>query len=205
MQERGLQRPRLQSRQFDDLRRVEAFGKDHSAPQPRRIFGDVTIGREIALPQTYVTQLVIRILPAFDHRAERRKKVLWRYAAGSYPDFIWHPPVRATELRDLTDGVVKLPPFYPRQFAAARGRRKLMSRAVDRIQLYRLFFFVEEREISFGKQRETVGRRKREVAHPLPENLFHCRLCILFSLSAVIVSPQGGRVNRALETGPRYL
>src|SRR5262245_1924853 len=135
LQERGLQRPRLQSRQFDYLRRVEAFGKDHPAPQPRRIFGDVTIGCEIALLQCDGAQLVIRILPAFDHRAERRKIVLWRDAAGAYPDFIWHPPVRAAELRDLTDGVVKLPPFYPRQSAAARGRRKLMSRAVYRIQL----------------------------------------------------------------------
>jgi hypothetical protein len=45
MQERGLQRPRLQLRQFDDLRRVEAFGKDNPILQPRRIFGDVTIGR----------------------------------------------------------------------------------------------------------------------------------------------------------------
>jgi len=88
---------------------MEAFREDHPAPQPRRIFGDVTIGREIALPKCNVTQVVIRILPAFDHRAERRQIVLWRDAVCSYPDFIWHPPVRAAELRDLTDGVV-LPP-----------------------------------------------------------------------------------------------
>ena len=50
------------------------------------------------------------------------------------------------------------------------------------------------------------GARRHYIHFELiPENLFHCRLCILFSLSAVIVSPQGGRVNRALETGPRYL
>src|SRR5215475_8023343 len=110
LQLRGLQRPRLQSRQFNDLRRVEAFGKDHPAPQSRRVFGDVTISREPALPQCDVTQVVICILPAFDQRAERRQIILWRDAAGADPDFIWHPSVGAAELRDLADGAVKIPP-----------------------------------------------------------------------------------------------
>src|SRR5262249_35737929 len=101
LQLRRLQRPRPPSRQFDDLRRVEAFGKDHPTPQSRRIFGDVTISRELALPQCYVTQVVICVLPAFDHRAERRQIILWRDAAGADPDFIGHPPVGVVELRDL--------------------------------------------------------------------------------------------------------
>src|SRR5262249_19122689 len=92
------------------------------------------------------------------------------------PDFIGHPPVRAEELRGLKDGVVKLPPFHSRQFAAARGRLELMSRTIDRIQLYRSFFFVEEREISFGQQRETVGRGKREIAHLQKRDLLLNRL-----------------------------
>jgi len=50
------------------------------------------------------------------------------------------------------------------------------------------------------------GDRRHYIHSELiPENLFHCRLCILFSLSAVIVSPQGGRANRDIETGSRYL
>src|SRR5262245_28506350 len=51
-----------------------------------------------------------------------------------------------------------------------------MSRAIDRIQFYRPFSSVEEREISFGQQRETVGRRKREVAHPQKRDLLLNRL-----------------------------
>src|SRR4030095_5246714 len=176
LQQGGFQRPRLQSRQFDDLRRVEAFGKDHPAPQSGRIFGDVTISRELALPQCDVTPVVICVLPAFDHRAERRQIILWRDAAGAAPDFIGHPPVGAVALRYLADVVVKSPPCRRRQFAVARGWLELMNRAINRVQFYRPFFSVEKREISFGQQRETVGRRKREAAHPQKRDLILNRL-----------------------------
>jgi hypothetical protein len=50
-----------------------------------------------------------------------------------------------------------------------------------------------------------VARRHNNHFELIPENLFNCRSYILLSLSAVILPPQSERVNRALETGPRYL
>src|SRR5262249_58173501 len=50
-----------------------------------------------------------------------------------------------------------------------------MSRPINRIQFYWPFFFVEG-EISFGQQRETVSRRKREAAHLQKRDLLLNRL-----------------------------